>query len=105
MGHGSAIGGLPPLACHWTIVGDGYPFDLFFAPAHLARDDFAVLADALRVPLRVLVLAVNRRSEGAHGVLVDVLQVFVEPPVLFGPALDFAEQAMVVEADADVATE
>src|SRR5205085_9526809 len=87
------------------VAGDGDSFDLLLAPTHLARDDFAVLADALGVPLRVLVLAVNRRGEGAHGVLVDALQAVVEPPVLFGAALDLAQQAVVVQADADVSAE
>src|SRR2546423_1832546 len=84
------------------VAGDGYALDLLLAPAHLARDDLAVLADALRVPLRVLVLAVNGDGEGAHGVFVDRLQVFVELSVLLGAALDLAEQPVVVQAHPDV---
>ena len=78
------------------VACDGDAFDLFLAPTHLARDDLAVLADALRVPLRVLVLAVNGDGEGAHGVFVNRLQVFVELSILFGASLDLAEQSVIM---------
>src|SRR6266853_2926978 len=42
------------------IASDGDAFYLLVAPTHLARDDLAVLADALRVSLRIFVLAINR---------------------------------------------
>ena len=50
------------------VAADGDGLDLLVVPAHLARDDLAVLADALRVTLRVLVLAVDGGGEGAHRV-------------------------------------
>src|SRR4051812_11966747 len=71
------------------VSGNRDAFDLLLAPAHLSRDYLAVLAHALRVPLGVLVLAINRRRERAYGVAVDGLQVFVEPTILFRASLHF----------------
>ena len=38
-----------------------------------------------------------------HGLFIDCAQAVVEPPVLVGLVLDFLQQAMAVNADADVA--
>src|SRR5262249_38198947 len=78
------------------------PLDLVFGPSHLARNDLAVLADAFRVTLRVLVLDIDRRREGAYRVAIDRTQIFVQPAILFRALGHLLQQPMRVNADTDV---
>src|ERR1043165_378402 len=84
------------------VTGNLNSLDFFFTPTQLARDDLAVLADAFRVTLRVLVLDVDRRRERAHRVAIDRAQVFIQPAILFRALGQLFEQTMRVNADADV---
>src|SRR5678809_407623 len=65
------------LADGMQVTGNLNSLDFLFTPAHLTRDDLAVLADALRVALRVLVLDIDRRRESAHGVAIDRAQLVI----------------------------
>src|SRR5205085_11531956 len=84
------------------VTTDRDMLDLLYAPTQLTGNDLCILADALGMALRVLIFAINRGGEGAHGVAVDAAQVVVELPILVRTPFDFAQQPMVVYADTDV---
>ena len=73
------------------VTGDGDAFNLLVAPAHFARDDFAVLADAYRMALRVSILDIDGRGKGLHRLFIDFSQTIIEPLVLNRFVLDFFE--------------
>src|SRR6266516_2594025 len=85
------------------VAGDGDAFDLFLAPAHVARDYLAVFSDALGMALGVLVLDIDRRGKRAHGVTINSAQVLVQSPVLFGSLRYLLQQTVRMNTDADVA--
>src|SRR5436853_3839753 len=53
------------------VTGDLNSLNLVFTPTHLARDDLAVSADALRMSLRVLVLDIDGRGESSDRIAID----------------------------------
>ena len=84
------------------VTGDRDSFDLVVPPAHLARNDFAVLADAHGMTLGITVLDINRGGKGMHGFFVDFPETIVQALVLFRFPFDFAQQVMAVDSHRDV---
>ena len=84
------------------ITGNRGTLDLLWSPAQLGGDDLAEFADADRVPLRVLVLAVDRGCERSHSVVIGRAHLLKELLILFRTTLDLGHQIPLSDRDTNV---